>query len=87
MAEIVQIGAKRTINAKSVEDLGLEPVDPPEGPFKVTISSEHGVMFEVEFPDFTGQLPQNGFMTGTVGCDHILANLLAGALRTFLGAR
>jgi hypothetical protein len=43
-------------------------------------------MFEVTFPDYLGVLPPNAPVRGTVGEQHVLANLLSGAIRVFLGA-
>lgn len=58
----------------------------PNGPFTVTVSDENGKMFEVIFPDYTGELSPDAAVLGTAGCNHLLANLLSGALKVFLGA-
>lgn len=44
-------------------------------------------MFEVEFPDYRGELPPEVPVLGSTHSDHLLVNLLTGALRVFLGAR
>lgn len=61
--------------------------EPPKGPFTVTVSDGEGKMFEVTFPDHTGVLPEEDPVLGTVGCYEVLANLLAGAMKVFLGAK
>ena len=62
----------------------------PSGPFTVTISDADGKMFEVTFPDATGDLPDDAPMLGTAGVpnvDKLIANLMAGAIRAFIGTR
>jgi hypothetical protein len=62
-----------------------ERLPPPQGPFTVTVSGADGKLFEAIFPDHTGILPPSTTVLGTTQCGGVLANLLAGALRTFLG--
>jgi len=50
------------------------------GPYTVTVSDRYGKMFEVTFPDYLGVLPPNAPVRGTVGEQHVLANLLSGAI-------
>lgn len=63
------------------------PAVQPDGPFTVTVSDKDGKMFEVVFPDYTAQLPDDAPVLGTAGCYELLANLLSGAMRVFLGAK
>lgn len=58
---------------------------PPDGPFTITISDKNGKMFEVEFPDYRGNLPEGASLLGTAGCERLTVNLLTGALRAFEG--
>lgn len=87
MAEIVPLTSRRHLKVALIEGVEIPAMNSPEGPFTVTVTSKDGKMFEVEFPDFTGELPENACALATTGCYEVLANLLAGALRTFLGAR
>ncbi|PWJ93528.1 hypothetical protein C8D77_101207 [Mesorhizobium loti] len=87
MADVVDLSARRPLKVAFLEGIEMERIEAPEGPFTVTISSKDGKMFEVEFPDYTGVLPESACIMGTTGCSEVLANLLAGSLRTFLGAR
>lgn len=63
------------------------PARQADGPFTVTVADQHGKMFEVTFPDYTGELPPNDAVLGSTGCRELLVNLLTGAMRVFLGAR
>lgn len=63
----------------------------PNGPFTVTITGPDGKkMWEVVFPDATGDLPADAavlFTGGIVNVNRLLANLLSGTIRALMGAR
>lgn len=68
--------------------LTLPPPTPmPDGPFTVTVSDASGAMFEVVFPDYRGELPHDANILGCSfeGSSELLCNLLAGAMRVYLG--
>lgn len=52
----------------------------------MTIAGPNGVMYQVEFPDQHGELPDGENVLATDGCEEILVDLLTGTLRVFLGA-
>jgi hypothetical protein len=62
------------------------PAPKPEGPFTVTVSDPTGKLFEVVFPDYTGEISADQAVLGSTFDRHVLANLLAGSMRVFLGA-
>lgn len=85
--EVIDLDGRRK-KVFPVATMTMPPAQPlPKGPFTVTISDENGKMFEVIFPDYTGDLPEDAAVLGTIGCYELLANLLSGAMRVFLGAR
>lgn len=91
--KVADLDAARMRKAPTRIALGTMP-DPkdgwPAGPFTVTISDADGKMFEVVFPDATGDLPEGATMLGTAGIPNVralVANLMGSAIREFIGAR
>ena len=60
---------------------------PRKGPFTVRVSDTYGAMFEVTFPDHTGELPMDSPILATPGESNLLVNLLTSALRIFVRYR
>lgn len=88
MNDVTNLDHHRAKKMTKVAVMTMPPPAPrPEGPFTVTVSDSSGKMFEATFPDYTGELPPDAMILGTCGCNEVLANLLAGALKTFLGAK
>lgn len=85
MGDVVAITPK--IAGLQFEIMTKPPQDPfPDGPFTVTISNADGAMFEVTFRDASGVHNEGDGVLATQDCFPLLANLLTGALRVFLGA-
>jgi hypothetical protein len=89
MADIENIDdhRKKSVCITSMPDIESEW---PSGPFTVTISDADGVMWQATFPDSTGVLPPDAIVRGTGGIKFghaLLANILSGAIRAFMGSR
>lgn len=85
--DVVSLSDRRERRAKVCLMTMPPPVEQQAGPFTVTVSDSKGKMFEVVFPDYTGVLPEDAGILATVGCYELLANLLTGAMRVYLGAK
>lgn len=71
-----------------VAEITMPPLpELPPGPFTVTVANAEGAMWEVVFPDYTGEVPTDQYVLGQAGpgTPELLVNLLTGALRLYLG--
>jgi hypothetical protein len=69
----------------AAQPLQLPPFTPMNGPFKVSISNAEGIIYEMNFPDASGNLPPSAAVVGTIGVGDLMVNLLTGALRVICG--
>lgn len=80
---VIPFRQKMTAAVVHFDQNDLPPL--PIGPFTVTISNEDGKIYEAVFPDASGNLPSDAYVTGTAGVSDLMVNLMTGMLRISSG--